>query len=147
MALYQVIYLSMACGDAPTRAELRALLEESLRHNRAAGITGLLLYAHGGFMQQIEGEAAAVKALYARIREDERHCRITTLLEGPIEERSFPEWAMACLFPDDDDSAELPPELARYLHPRFDAARLRARPGLALELLKHYSHNNGLVAA
>ncbi|NML17683.1 BLUF domain-containing protein [Azohydromonas caseinilytica] len=146
MALYQVIYLSMVSGEAPTRAELQSLLEESVRHNEAAGITGLLLYAHGGFMQLVEGKEAAVKALYARIREDERHCRITKLLEGPIEERSFPEWAMACVFPDDDGS-DLPPELLRYLHPGFDAERLRARPGLALQLLSHYSHNNGLVAA
>lgn len=154
MALYQVVYISMVSGDAPTRAELRALLALSVRRNRALGVTGMLLYAHGGFMQLLEGEEGAVKDLFDFVRRDDRHRRVTVLVQGPVAQRTFADWAMAyrCL---DDEAAEaqaqdddgLPAELAPLFQQGFDESRLRARPGVALELLRHYSRNNGLAVA
>ena len=155
MALYQVVYISMVSGDEPTRAGLQALLATSVRRNREQGITGMLLYAHGGYMQLLEGEERAVKALFERIRRDERHRRVTVLVQGPVGERTFADWAMAyrCLEDeapgaDTEDGAEgLPPELAPLFQRGFDESRLRARPSVALELLRYYSRNNGLMAA
>lgn len=155
MALYQVVYLSMVSGDEPTRADLRALLATSVRRNRALGITGMLLYAHGGFMQLLEGEEAAVKALFDRVRRDERHRRVTVLVQGPVAERTFADWAMAyrCLEDEavatDADAGDegLPADLAPLFQRGFDESRLRARPSVALELLRHYSRNNGLAVA
>jgi hypothetical protein len=153
MALYQVIYISMVSGDEPTRAELQALLAPSVRRNRELGITGMLLYAHGGFMQLLEGEEEAVKGLFDFVRRDDRHRRVTVLVQGPVAERTFADWAMAyrCL---DDEAADepaqddgLPAELAPLFQRGFDESRLRARPGVALELLRHYSRNNGLAVA
>lgn len=153
MALYQVVYISMVSGDEPTCAELRALLALSVRRNRALGVTGMLLYARGGFMQLLEGEEEAVKGLFDFVRRDDRHCRVTVLVQGPVMERTFADWAMAyrCL---DGEAADeparddgLPAELAPLFHQGFDESRLRARPGVALELLRHYSRNNGLAVA
>ncbi|WP_157271024.1 BLUF domain-containing protein [Azohydromonas aeria] len=149
MSLHRLVYISMASGLGPTPAELRALLAQSVRHNPAAGITGMLLYAHGGYMQLLEGEGAAVEGLFARIRRDPRHSRVTTLLHGPTEARSFPQWAMAFRRLDEEGAAAaaLPPPLAAFCLEGFDEARLRARPGAALELLRLYSRSNGLMAA
>lgn len=155
MALYQVVYISMVSGDEPTRAELQSLLAPSVRRNRALGITGMLLYAHGGFMQLLEGEEQAVKPLFDRIRRDDRHRRVTVLVQGPVAERTFADWAMAyrCLGDEtaatdaEDGDNGLPAELTPLFHRGFDESRLRARPGVALELLRFYSRNNGLAVA
>ena len=154
MALYQVVYISMVSGDEPTRADLRALLATSVRRNRALGVTGMLLYAHGGFMQLLEGEEEAVKALFDRVRRDDRHRRVTVLVQGPVAERTFADWAMAYRCLEDEAAADepaqddgLPAELATLFHKGFDESRLRARPSVALELLRHYSRNNGLAVA
>ena len=149
MSLHQIIYISMASGVGPSQGDLQALLAQCVRHNQAAGITGLLLYARGGYMQLLEGESAAVEDLFARIRQDPRHSRVTTLLHGPIGVRSFPQWAMAFRRLDEDDeaAAPLPAHLAAFFFDGFDEARLRARPGAALELLRLYSRSNGLMPA
>ncbi|WP_051241401.1 BLUF domain-containing protein [Azohydromonas australica] len=154
MALYQVVYISMVSRDEPTRAELQALLATSVRRNRALGVTGMLLYARGGFMQLLEGEEEAVKALFDRVRRDDRHRRVTVLVHGPVAERTFADWAMAYRCLDDEAAADppaqddgLPAELAPLFQQGFDESRLRARPGVALELLRHYSRNNGLAVA
>lgn len=154
MALYQVVYISMVSGEEPKRAELQALLSTSVRRNRELGVTGMLLYAHGGFMQLLEGEEAAVRALFDRVRRDDRHRRVTVLVQGPVAERTFADWAMAYRCLEDEAAADaeggddgLPAELAPLFHKGFDESRLRARPGVALELLRYYSRNNGLAVA
>lgn len=146
MSLHHLIYISMASGVGPTQADLEALLAQCVRNNQAAGITGMLLYARGGYMQLIEGEGAAVEALFARILQDPRHSRVTMLLHDPIEARSFPQWAMAFRRLDEvGASPPLPPHLAACCLDGFDEARLRARPGTALDLLRLYSRSNGLA--
>jgi hypothetical protein len=155
MALYQVVYISMVSGDEPTRAELQSLLAMSVRRNRALGVTGMLLYARGGFMQLLEGEEAAVKDLFDLVRRDDRHRRVTVLVQGPVAERTFADWAMSYRCLDDEAAATdaqaqddgLPAELAPLFRQGFDESRLRARPSVALELLRHYSRNNGLAVA
>lgn len=46
-------------------------------------------------MQYLEGEEAVVRALLDRIRHDERHHDVRVAFEDFIEERLFPDWAMA----------------------------------------------------
>jgi hypothetical protein len=55
MALFQIVYSSTAAKSLG-RAELMDLLNGSVGRNARAGITGLLLYKDGAFMQAIEGE-------------------------------------------------------------------------------------------
>ncbi|HWK45925.1 MAG TPA: BLUF domain-containing protein [Stellaceae bacterium] len=76
-------------------ADLAELLLRSLANNRRDGITGMLLYMDGNFMQALEGEPDKVGALYQKILRDPRHTRITTVLELAIETRRFAGWAMA----------------------------------------------------
>ena len=94
-ALHQIVYVSTATATVLTPEDLRALLTGSHERNSRAGITGLLLYQNGQFMQVLEGEELAVKTLFGKISRDHRHHGIIPLLQEPVAERQFPNSAMA----------------------------------------------------
>lgn len=91
---YHVLYRSQAT-QAPTEADLQALLEQSRTYNAQHQITGLLLYSDGRFVQLFEGPEAVVRALYARIQADPRHTQVVTVSDGPGPQRCFADWNMA----------------------------------------------------
>lgn len=93
--LERLIYTSSA--DAPQvrgEADLRPILAASRRNNPAHGVTGLLLYADGSFLQILEGERGGLEAILSRIRRDGRHRHISILTRNPAQARAFPDWAM-----------------------------------------------------
>ncbi len=92
--LYQVVYTSTAT-EPFSKAELTELLKGSVRRNARAGITGLLLYQTGAFMQVLEGEKEVLMELFEKISRDPRHHHILRLVQGPINNRDFPDSAMA----------------------------------------------------
>lgn len=92
--MFRIIYISTGSGRV-TQAGLQELLEQSREKNARLGITGLLLYKEGSFMQIIEGQREHVEDLYDSIRVDSRHRDVITLVSGPLEERRFPDWSMA----------------------------------------------------
>lgn len=91
--LYRVAYVSRA-ARAMERSELDALLEVSQRNNQRDGISGLLVYDAGAFLQVFEGPTDAVERLVRRIETDDRHNDIVFLSAGPIEDRYFEGWGM-----------------------------------------------------
>lgn len=91
--LYHLLYLSSAI-ERFDDAALAALLELARRNNAAVGVTGMLLYADGNFIQYLEGEADAVRGVFAKITRDPRHDGILTVTEGPVEQRVFADWSM-----------------------------------------------------
>ena len=92
--MLSLTYVSSAVK--PFSAEdLRELLQVSRRNNDAAGITGLLLYKHGNFMQVLEGEESAVLETKKRIQADPRHRGILVLLSRTSSKREFGSWSMA----------------------------------------------------
>jgi len=93
-SLYQLVYTSTAT-EPFGKAELTELLKGSVRRNIRAGITGLLLYQGGAFIQALEGEKAVLMELFEKISHDPRHHHIIRLIQGPIQERNFPNSAMA----------------------------------------------------
>ncbi len=95
-----LIYVSSATGRLD-EAALAEILDVSRRKNAEAGITGLLMYSGGNIPQAIEGEEAAVGALFDRIKTDPRHRGIQKMMAFPIEKRQFPNWAMAVKRPQD----------------------------------------------
>ncbi len=87
------IYASAASRDLTTE-ELAALLQAARENNARLGLTGMLLYAEGSFFQVLEGEAAVVDALYAKIENDRRHEQVTLIIREPIPKRHFDAWTM-----------------------------------------------------
>ncbi len=74
--------------------QLMDILHNARQHNSAVGISGVLLYSEGTFIQVLEGQDKVIDALYLRISADNRHKNVIKLIEGPIEEKSFSQWVM-----------------------------------------------------
>jgi hypothetical protein len=91
--LVRLTYASRAvAGFDPD--ELQAILRQSKHNNPGHGITGLLCYSGGIFMQTLEGGRPAVNQLYNRIAQDPRHTEVVLLNYEEIGERRFTGWSM-----------------------------------------------------
>ncbi|MBX0290324.1 BLUF domain-containing protein [Hymenobacter sp. HSC-4F20] len=91
--LHHIIYQSNVVAPL-SAAELGRLLEQCCFHNRLSSITGVLLYDGSRFLQVLEGPAAAVAAVFARIQVDCRHTAVEVLADGPMAHRQFANWSM-----------------------------------------------------
>ncbi|MFM7395501.1 MAG: BLUF domain-containing protein [Gammaproteobacteria bacterium] len=91
--MIRVTYISQA--SEPLSADgLLALLNQCHRNNTARGLTGMLLFGNGTFLQSIEGEAVVVDPLIELISKDSRHRDIRILRRDKITERQYSEWSM-----------------------------------------------------
>ncbi len=91
--MYQLLYASSAKRKF-SGADLQSLLGECRAFNGPAGITGMLLYEDGNFIQLLEGEETDVKRLFERIDRDSRHRGVLILDQGETRERQFGNWSM-----------------------------------------------------
>ena len=91
--LVRLLYASRVAAAVDADA-LAAIVRESKRYNAGHGITGVLCFSGGLFMQVLEGGRAAVNRLYARIVADPRHSEVELLLYEEIGERRFAGWSM-----------------------------------------------------
>lgn len=90
--LVRLLYASRAVD---TRAEaIEAILAQSRQHNPSCGITGILCYGGGVFLQAIEGGRTAISELYGHIQRDKRHKEVVLLDYEEIRERRFGGWTM-----------------------------------------------------
>ena len=88
----QLIYMSQPFGfDA---AILAGILMTARRNNPRDAITGALICRQDVYLQLIEGDLAAIDALFARISRDNRHLAVTLLSKVEVADRVFPNWAM-----------------------------------------------------
>lgn len=106
--LYELIYLSQSEPAQLDQRHLEDILRASRRSNADRGITGVLLYENGQFLQLLEGERDTVRQLYyGHIVGDRRHRNPRVVLEHEIAERAFSDWSMGFvrlgdLEPDED---------------------------------------------
>ena len=96
---YNVLYCSHAT-ELMTGEKLLQIVETSQQNNPRRGITGLLVYGGGMFLQWLEGPRPAVEALMATLSTDARHETIVRLqvLDG-LKERLYPSWVMRSVAP------------------------------------------------
>jgi hypothetical protein len=90
--LVRLLYASRAI-DASCGA-VDDILAECRHFNPISGITGILCYGGGVFLQAIEGGRNAVSELYAHIQRDPRHKDVVLLHYQEITERRFSGWTM-----------------------------------------------------
>ena len=90
--LVRLLYASRAVdmGDDA----ISSILAHSRQYNPALGITGILCYGGGVFLQAIEGGRMAVSELYGHILKDPRHKDVVLLDFEEISERRFGGWTM-----------------------------------------------------
>jgi hypothetical protein len=91
--MISLTYFSTAV-DAFDVDRLEELLAISRSNNHRAGLTGMLLYAGGHFIQTLEGPAEVVDATYTRIEADPRHRDVFITLREEIGDRAYPDWSM-----------------------------------------------------
>jgi hypothetical protein len=142
MALTELIYVSTLAGKSDQ--ELGAILESSVRHNQLNGITGMLLFDRGGFMQVLEGDEAIVLETYGRICADKRHHDVLTLSLAETPFRHFENWSMGYKYVDADSVAKFPKH-APFFNFRAEADKIKGFPGLGLEMLTMFA--NGMKLA
>ena len=92
--LHRIIYISSATRLL-SESDLSALLAVSRRNNAAEGLSGMMLYHDGSFLQVLEGPEAAVSQRFAHILRDPRHRSVIRLWEGAVTARAFAQWQMA----------------------------------------------------
>ena len=91
--LVRLMYASRAV-PAVDQDELIAILRKSKANNPALGVTGVLCFSEGIFLQALEGGRSAVNKLYNRIASDARHSQVELLSYEEIGERRFAGWSM-----------------------------------------------------
>jgi hypothetical protein len=104
-SLIRCIYSSVASADF-SEEDLPGLLTHARSANAARGVTGMLVYINGHFLQVLEGEESVVDELIDKIGLDPRHKRVFVIVRESIESRSFADWSMGfeALIPADVDA-------------------------------------------
>lgn len=118
-SVFQLIYASYMRRPI-SNADRSQIATSAAKNNRRDGVTGMLLECGDEFIQVLEGERRAVKRVFTRLAEDERHANVSILSTGMIVERGFPDWPMGCfhLAPED-----LPQEI--FIDDGTNSRRLR----------------------
>ncbi len=104
-SLFRLMYVSSGVRMFNDE-ELAELLAVARRNNAQLGITGMLLYLDGNFLQVLEGNESDVRRLFATISRDVRHRGLIVLLSQPIETRAFPDWSMGFSRPEPAPDSE-----------------------------------------
>jgi hypothetical protein len=132
--MIRLVYISQAVvGFA--EAEVQNILQSSQRNNAANGITGVLVYGGGLFMQVLEGSEHAVLRLYVKILEDRRHSDCRLIHITPTDEQIFKQWSMAVLDSDPLDFQRIGELRAR----RLESVQSQTFTNLMREFVKKLS--------
>jgi hypothetical protein len=121
--------------------QLIDILNSARKNNFKHNITGVLLYSEGVFIQVLEGNEADVDAIFSKIQADARHKNMITLIDKPIEQRDFADWAMGFLTVDADKVADL----VGYLRSTDKLSNTKQSGNVALMTLKTFIETNKLL--
>ena len=90
--LVRLLYASRAVDPSPEAIE--TILAKSRQYNPTCGITGILCYGSGIFLQAMEGGRMQVSQLFGTILNDPRHKDVALLHFEEILERRFGDWSL-----------------------------------------------------
>ena len=99
MSLMRLAYASEATFEAKpvekgVEPHVARILMTSRVNNGKSKLVGGLYYGDNRFFQYLEGEEEEVLKTYQRIQQDNRHRNIITLIEEPLDSRTFSNWSM-----------------------------------------------------
>ncbi len=96
MSLIGFMYASKTNSEhSQVKQDLIDILTEAVKFNSYNGITGVLYYGNGYFLQYLEGEKEQVESLfYKLILKDPRHQNCEIIFSEPAEQRLFKHWSM-----------------------------------------------------
>jgi len=93
---YQIIYSSQASA-AMSVEDLEKILLDARSGNEARGVTGVLVYVDGVFLQILEGTQDTLMDLMRNITRDSRHSSVKVIHEAAVDRPMFGSWRMAFL--------------------------------------------------
>ena len=111
--MHRLIYTSTARFGGPQDGDgdLRELALKSARSNEQLGLTGMLTFVEGKFIQVLEGKLEQLEDVFERICCDFRHWDLHLIDLAPASDRQFKDWGMACMVGDDLADKELVADL------------------------------------
>lgn len=121
--LTQLIYVSNS-SHFDNDADLQELLKVSRKNNARLGVTGMLLFHDGIFLQILEGPEQTVKDLYNKIKQDSRHRACRILAAVAVKEKEFGQWSMAYQKPEGSLALGFSRFMNDYLD--YDMARMES---------------------
>jgi len=92
--IFQLVYIAFTTEQFDLDKDIVKILQKASDYNSTVGITGLLLFKGGVFLQLLEGNKVEVDKLYAKILSDPRQKDAKTLLTKTAQKRICPEWTM-----------------------------------------------------
>jgi hypothetical protein len=93
--LVQLLYTSKIVTLSSFQEQIKAILNKARESNKQNGVTGILMYRNGEFLQLLEGEQVNVYYTFKKIRDDERHKEVVVLFDSEAKKRVFGNWSMA----------------------------------------------------
>ena len=131
--MYRIVYVSAATHSF-SKTDLLELLAKAREKNQRLGITGMLLYKDGDFIQLLEGDQQAVKGLLNTISADPRHTGTIVMIEEEVDGRLFGDWSMG--FRDySDPEVQKTPGFSKFMNKPLSAETFDDDPSGCLELL------------
>jgi len=93
--MHRFIYASSA-DPAMDLATLDDIGTVAKARNQQDGLTGMLFWTNGAFLQMLEGHKPQLDKTIARIENDPRHSIMRELSYEPIADLTCAEWRMEC---------------------------------------------------
>ncbi|MBF0266397.1 MAG: BLUF domain-containing protein [Gammaproteobacteria bacterium] len=93
ITIKRIIYTSDA-SPSFNEKYLPQLVESCQKQNTELGVSGILLYGTGKFLQVLEGDETEIDNIFIRILKDERHQNIIVIEENTIKKKDFENWSM-----------------------------------------------------
>jgi Sensors of blue-light using FAD len=138
---YQLVYNSAATSPDLGREDLEGILVGAFKRKLLLGVTGLLIYRNGEFLQLLEGDYDVVQHLYHDIiLHDEYHTAVGIACEEGVAQRSFARWSMGFV----DASGMASPAASApldYLSGRLDERSLSGPASVGCNLLMNMYHH------
>ncbi len=91
--MFHIVYVSSTVNILDYDQQID-LLNISLKNNALRNVTGCLIYAHGNYIQVLEGKESDVEFTFSKILKDKRHHQITVIERANIKSRNFESWYM-----------------------------------------------------
>ena len=93
--LHEFVYKSISVPVELDGAQIEGIVSNAQKNNSEYGVTGMLIYLNGEFLQILEGLKDSVEYVYTKnIAIDKKHSEIKILYSGVIHKRSFQKWSM-----------------------------------------------------